>query len=146
MSVLIRRGQLDEGDAIARLFRQIARREWPFLYPHTPDEDRALFQAAFEKGRLWVAEDGPGLVGFCVARRGWIDHLYVVHERHGEGIGQALLKRTVEGRTYVRLWTFQRNARSRAFYRQQGFREVLLTDGRANEEKEPDVLLEWRRQ
>jgi putative acetyltransferase len=92
-----------------------------------------------------VAEDGGQLVGFCAARRGWIDHLYVVHERHGQGIGRALLQRTLKGRTHVRLWTFQRNTRSRAFYRRQGFEEVRFTDGQANEEKEPDVMLAWRK-
>ena len=145
MSVLVRRARPDESDAIALLFRRTAEREWSFLYPHTPQEDRAFFRAAFDRGPLWVADDGAGLVGFCAARRGWIDHLYVVHERHGEGIGRALLERALQGCVHVRLWTFQRNARSRAFYRRQGFAEVKLTDGRDNEEKEPDVLLEWRR-
>ena len=85
------------------------------------------------------------LIGFCASRRGWVDHLYVDHGWHGRGVGQALLKRTLRGRRRVRLWTFQRNARSRLFYRLQGFREVRLTDGSDNEEGEPDVLLEWRR-
>jgi GNAT superfamily N-acetyltransferase len=145
MSVTIRRGRPDESDAIAALYRRTAEREWPFLYPHTPEEDRAFFRAAFGKGPIWVAEDRGVLVGFCAARRGWIDHLYVVHERHGEGIGQALLRRTLKGRRHVRLWTFQRNMRSRAFYRRQGFVEVTFTDGAGNEEKEPDVMLAWRR-
>ena len=43
----------------------------------------------------------------------------------------------------LQLWTFQVNVRARAFYRHHGFREVELTDGRANEEREPDVRLEW---
>jgi putative acetyltransferase len=51
----------------------------------------------------------------------------------------------MRGRQHVRLWTFQVNARSRAFYRRQGFVEALFTDGAANEEKQPDVMLEWRR-
>lgn len=144
MSVVIRRARPDESDAIAALYRRTAEREWPFLHPHTREEDRALFRAASGKGPVWLADDGGALVGFCAARRGWIDHLYVVHERHGEGIGQALLKRTLKGRVHVRLWTFQRNARSRAFYRRQGFMEVLFTDGVANEEGEPDVMLAWR--
>jgi putative acetyltransferase len=143
--VRLRRGRLDESDAVARLFRLTSDREWSFLYPHTPQEDRAFFRAAFEKGPVWVAVDGGLLVGFCAAHRGWIDHLYVVHERHGQGIGQALLRRTLRGRSRVRLWTFQRNLRSRDFYRRQGFVEVRFTDGRDNEEKEPDVLREWRR-
>lgn len=145
MSVTIRRGRPDESDAVARLYRVTAEREWDFLYPHTPQEDRRFFRAAFDKGPVWVAEDDGALVGFIAARRGWIDHFYVLHARHGEGIGRALLKRALKGRSHVRLWTFQVNARSRAFYRRQGFVEALFTDGAANEEKEPDVMLEWRR-
>ena len=145
MKVSIRRAQLHEIHDIALFYRATSEREWPFLYPHTPQEDQQLFRTAFDKGPLWLAEDSGGLVGFCAARRGWIDHLYVLHERHGEGIGQALLERALEGRIRVLLWTFQRNARTRAFYRQQGFAEVMFTDGRANEEMEPDVLLEWRK-
>lgn len=145
MSPVIRRARPEESDAIAALYRRTADREWPFLYPHTPGEDRAFFRAAFAKGPIWIAEDDRALVGFCAARRGWIDHLYVAHERHGEGVGQALLKQALKGRAHVRLWTFQRNSRSRAFYRRQGFVEALFTDGAANEEKEPDVMLEWRR-
>ena len=67
----------------------------------------------------------------------------MAHERHGEGIGQALLRRALKGRRRVRLWTFQRNARSRAFYALSGFREARFTDGAHNEEQEPDVMLEW---
>jgi len=145
VSVRIRRGRPGDSDVLARLYRVTAEREWDFLYPHTPDEDRRFFRAAFDKGPVWVAEDAGGLIGFIAARRGWIDHVYVVHERHGEGVGRALLKRALKGRTHVRLWTFQVNARSRAFYRRQGFVEALFTDGAANEEKEPDVMLEWRR-
>lgn len=143
--VTVRRGLPEESDIVAALYRRTAEREWSFLYPHTPDEDRAFFRAAFDKGPVWVATDGDQIVGFCAAHRGWIDHVFVLHERHGEGIGQALLARTLKGRTHVRLWTFQRNSRSRAFYRRQGFTEALFTDGAANEEKEPDVMLEWRR-
>jgi GNAT superfamily N-acetyltransferase len=145
MSWTIRRARPDEGPAIAALYRRTAEREWDFLYPHTPQEDRAFFGRALAAGPVWVAEEAGGLIGFLAARRGWIDHFYVLHERHGRGVGRALLARALRGRSHVKLWTFQRNARSRAFYRRQGFVEALFTDGAANEEKEPDVLLEWRR-
>ena len=141
----IRRADPHQSDEIAALYRRVADREWNFLYPHTPAEDRAFFRKALDKGPVWVAVDAGAVVGFIATRRGWIDHLYVVHERQGEGIGQALIARAMRGRAHVKLWTFQVNARSRAFYRRQGFVEARFTDGAANEEKEPDVMLEWRR-
>jgi hypothetical protein len=45
----------------------------------------------------------------------------------------------------VRLWTFQKNAAAIRFYLAHGFREVERTDGSRNEEREPDILLEWAR-
>lgn len=135
-----------DSDRIARFYRAVAGAEWPFLVPHTPDEDRAFFARCLADCTVWLAEDADGvLTGFCAARAGWIDHLFVAHARQGEGIGQALLAASLKRRRRVRLWTFQRNTRSRAFYARQGFLEVRLTDGSHNEEREPDVLLEWRR-
>ena len=143
--LLIRMAVAEEVPAIARLYRRTAEQAWDFLYPHTPGEDLAHFGQALTKGPVWIAVRGEAIVGFCAVRRGWIDHFYVAPEEQGRGVGQRLIKRALKGRRRVRLWTFQRNARSRRFYALQGFREVLLTDGHANEEKEPDVLLEWRR-
>jgi putative acetyltransferase len=144
MSLTIRRAGPEESDVVAALYRRTAEAAWDFLYPHTPAEDRAFFALAFRNGPVWVVLEDGAMVGFCAARRGWIDHLYVAPERQGEGAGQVLLRRTLQGRRRVRLWTFQRNVRSRRFYRLQGFREVRFTDGADNEEREPDVLLEWR--
>ncbi len=145
-AVGLRRARPDESDAIAALYRGAADREWSFLVPHTPDEDRAFFRdRVFAECTVWAAEIGGAVVGFCAARRGWIEHLYVAHEHHGRGVGRALLERTLKGRSHVRLWTFRRNQRSRRFYRRNGFIEALFTDGGANEEREPDVMLEWRR-
>lgn len=145
MSVVIRRAHGEESDTIALLYRRTAMAAWPFLYPHTPEEDRAFFKDAFARGTVWAAEEAGALIGFCAVRRGWIDHFYVAPERHGEGIGQRLIRMALKGRSRVKLWTFQRNTRSRAFYRLQGFIEVRFTDGAHNEEKEPDVMMEWRR-
>lgn len=145
MTWRVREARPHESDAVAALYRRTAQAEWSFLYPHTPSEDRAFFRRCFERGVVWAAVEGETIVGFCAARTGWIDHLYVAHSHHGRGIGRALLAATLRRRRRVRLWTFQRNARSRLFYRLQGFVEARFTDGADNEEKEPDVLLEWRR-
>ena len=144
MSRRIRRATLGESDAVATLYRRVAGAEWSFLYPHSPEEDRVFFRDhVFARCAVWVAVEAEAIVGFCAVRRGWIDHLYVERTRHGQGIGQALLARALAARRHVRLWTFTVNARSRRFYALQGFREIRFTDGADNEEKEPDVLLEW---
>jgi len=45
----------------------------------------------------------------------------------------------------LHLFTFQRNARARAFYEAHGFRLVDLSDGARNEEGEPDARYDWVR-
>ncbi len=90
--------------------------------------------------------DRGAVVGFCAARRGWIEHLYVAHEHHGRGVGRALLETHAEGPLATcGCGPSGANQRSRRFYRRNGFIEALFTDGGANEEREPDVMLEWRR-
>jgi len=145
IDLVIRRARAADLPEIARLLRLWIDAAWDFLVKHTPEEDLHHVEKSSRLGPIWLAVEAGRIVGFCTARRGWIDHLFVAPDRHGRGIGGALLARALAGRSRVRLWTFQRNTRTRRFYALQGFREVLTTDGRDNEEREPDVLLEWRR-
>ena len=100
-------------------------------------------------GGVWVAVLDGCVAGFAAltgADRDHLDHLYVLPGLYGRGIGSALLARAKAlspGR--LRLFTFQRNVRARAFYEARGFAVVDLNDGTRNEECEPDVLYEWVR-
>jgi ribosomal protein S18 acetylase RimI-like enzyme len=44
----------------------------------------------------------------------------------------------------IRLYTFQANHAAIRFYERHGFRPIRFGDGTDNEEKAPDVLMEWR--
>ena len=91
-----------------------------------------------------ATQDGTTL-GFMALKREWIEQLYVEPAAWRCGVGTLLLehaKRRQPGG--FRLWTFQRNAMARSFYRRHGLTEIRTTDGYDNEEKEPDVLLGWR--
>jgi GNAT superfamily N-acetyltransferase len=145
IDVVLRRAEEAELDEITRLFRLWCSQAWDFLAPHTPEGDLRHIRKSWRAGPVWTAFADDRIVGFCAARSGWIDHFFVAPEWQGCGVGRALIARALRGRRRVRLWTFQRNTRSRLFYALQGFREVRRTDGQGNEEHEPDVLLEWRR-
>ncbi len=143
---LVRRSSADDIDVVIRLFRRTAGHAWPFLDPDVLEAGLFRFRdAGFGRSVVWVAERGGGIVGFCAMRTGWIDHFYVAPEHQGRGVGQLLIGRALKGRRRVRLWTFQRNTRSRLFYALQGFSEARRTDGAANGGGEPDILMEWRR-
>lgn len=75
---------------------------------------------------------------------GWINQLYLDPRVVGQGIGKQfveLAKATLGAP--IRLYTFQVNAKARRFYMRNGFHEIAYGDGSENDEKSPDVLLEW---
>jgi GNAT superfamily N-acetyltransferase len=77
-----------------------------------------------------VAEIDGAVVGFAFAgpaqdddavRKDELYALYVDADRHGTGVGQALLD-AVLGDRPAQLWVVTDNARAQAFYRRNGFR------------------------
>ena len=113
----IRVAEPEESDAVAALYgRSRAAAAMPPA-THTAEEDRAWFGARLRDGEheAWVAERDGLLLGYALATRTWLDHLFVDPEAQGAGVGGALLD-TVKG---VRpdgfcLWVFEINEPARA--------------------------------
>jgi GNAT superfamily N-acetyltransferase len=93
---------------------------------------------------VWLAEVDDRVVGCSRSTATWLDDLYVLPDHQGAGIGTALLD-VVKARRPggFGLWVFESNAPARAFYLRQGLVERERTDGSGNEEKAPDVRMEW---
>jgi GNAT superfamily N-acetyltransferase len=92
-------------------------------------------------------EGGPGaLLGYVAVdvAAGELENLYLLDHARRRGIGSALLSwaKTVQPGG-LRLWVFQRNLAARAFYEARGFVLEHLTDGQANEEREPEARYRW---
>lgn len=112
---------------------------------HTPDEDLAFHRdQVIPTCDCWGAFDGELMLGFIGMLPGWIDHLYVEPALHRCGIGSQLIAFAQAQQSELRLYTFQSNARGRAFYEHHGFVIEELTDGARNEEKMPDITYLWR--
>lgn len=143
--MILRPASADDAPAIAIVLRRAFRISLPFLPElHTAEEDLWFIRnKVLAENTVWVAEVAGAVVGFIAFRAGWIDQLYIDPDHQGRAIGPALLANALEDRTPRQLWTFQRNARARAFYEARGFRAIRFTDGENNEEKTPDVLYRW---
>jgi len=93
----------------------------------------------------WVAVAGEAVVGLLVLDGEELDQLYLEPSWRGRGVGDRFVelakRRRPEG---LALWTFQVNGPARRFYDRHGFVAVEHTDGRRNEENEPDVRYVWR--
>jgi GNAT superfamily N-acetyltransferase len=115
---------------------------------HSPEEVRSwVARTLVPAGGTVVAECDGVIVGVMTIERevscSWITQMAVDPPHVGNGIGSVLLQHAFRVcRLPIRLFTFQANAGARRFYERHGFRPVRLSDGRANEERCPDVLYE----
>ncbi|MBY5569857.1 GNAT family N-acetyltransferase [Rhizobium leguminosarum] len=113
---------------------------------HTPEEEEQYWRMhLLPNCSILGAVMGKRLVSVIAYGDNWIEQLYVLPGFQGMGIGSSLLGRAKEEMNEIRLWTFKRNAGARAFYERHGFTAEKETDGADNEEREPDVLYDWRR-
>lgn len=146
---LLRGARPGDGLAVAELFTASRRDALPYLPElHSDDDTRDHFANVVPKRcAVWVAQEHGRLVGFMAwnAATEHLDHLYLLPGHYRRGIGTALLDKAKElSAGKILLYAFQRNARARAFYEHHGFRAIWFGDGAENEEREPDVLYEWR--
>jgi ribosomal protein S18 acetylase RimI-like enzyme len=150
MDATLRSATKEDAERIAEIYL-VSRKQYVSFAP-LAHSDQAV--------RLWVKERlvptgdvtvvvvGDSVMGFIAISRddshGWIDHVYLDPSTVGMGLGSLLLRKAMSllGGP-IRLYSFQQNEDARRFYRRHGFREIEFSDGLSNEEKTPDVLLEW---
>jgi len=132
----------------ASVLRTTRKHSLPYLPElHTADEDvRFLSERVLVEDTVLVARDeAQRIVGFIAFSKEWVNHLYVLPEFQRLGIGRRLLDEVKRQCPRLKLWTFQRNLGALRFYERQSFSVVKRTEGAENEEKEPDLLLQWDR-
>lgn len=158
MTVIIREPAAGDAEQIAGVHVRGWRDAYSHLLPERFYDDAALQRRVAQWRRLIdepdparsvrVAEIGGGIVGFAFAgpaqdddalRADELYALYVVTERHGTGVGQALLDAVVGDRP-AQLWVVKDNARAQAFYRRNGF----APDGAVKVEEHLDNLADIR--
>jgi GNAT superfamily N-acetyltransferase len=112
---------------------------------HTDAETRAwITNVLLHELEVWVAESAGHVIGFAALGEDLLEHLYVHPMAQNRGVGAALLALSKERRPRgLALWVFQKNVGARRFYERHGFSLLRLTDGRDNEEREPDAFYQW---
>jgi len=142
----IRDAAADDVDALTSLFLASRRHAMPWLREVHSDDETLWWMGnvVLRELSVRVATVDGAIAGFAAIKPGWLDHLYIAPGWQRAGLGTRLLAEARRiGGVPLRLWAFQRNLAARAFYRRHGFVEEELTDGAANEEREPDVRMIW---
>lgn len=149
--MILRRPHADalvsDAEAVTALMIAARRATMPWLAePRSEAEVHAWMRDVVLPSRsVLIAEVDGEVVGFAARHDAWLDALYLKPGWTGRGIGQRLLDAMLAEAASLpamRLYAFQRNAGARRFYERNGFVAVAFTDGRDNEEREPDVLYE----
>jgi GNAT superfamily N-acetyltransferase len=143
--VTLRTATAADGPAIAEVLvsARVAMTYLPLI--HTDAEAAPFIAGVLARSRVQVAQCEGKVVAFAAVREGWLDHLHVLPEHQGAGIGTRLIAWAKEASpTGLDLWVFQRNTGARALYERHGWTVVALTDGSDNEEKQPDAHMRWR--
>lgn len=107
--------------------------------------------AMIERGWVTVAEAvaetaGGRVAGFLACDGSEVCALYVARGARNAGVGQRLLEAAMQGRDRLRLTVLDQNAGARRFYRRNGFCELARSDGAENDDRLPDITMEWRRE
>jgi GNAT superfamily N-acetyltransferase len=143
---VLRRADVADADAVAHVWLRSFDAALPSVRrAHTDDEVRTwLRRVVIGTLETWVVV-ADGAVAAVMALDGDdLDQLYLDPDWRGRGIGDLLVMHAKSRRPAgLRLWTFQVNTPARRFYKRHGFVEIAWTDGARNDEKEPDVQLEW---
>lgn len=144
----VRLASPDESGALAELFLHAREAAYPAIPRpvHRPEEVHRWLRSRFDAPatQVWLAEQDTGLAGLLLLEESWVHSLYVAPDRTGQGIGTVLLDLAKSRRPRgLGLWVFESNTGARRFYARHGFVELRRTDGKDNEEHQPDIELAW---
>jgi len=136
----------DDAEELTSLFLRSRTQAMPWLVsPHDAASTRWWMEHVLLATQcVRVADAGTRLLGFAALAGTWLEQLYVGPDDQGQGVGRALLedaKRLRPGG--LQLHVFTRNAAARGFYEAHGFSLIEQSDGRRNEEQEPDCTYAW---
>lgn len=141
--LLIRRAEAEDAPRLARIHLDARLEAMPPTI-HPEHEVVEWVTGNIDRDEVWVAEVDGQPAAYLRLTEAFLDDLYVHPDHKRAGIGTALLELAMARMPGgFQLWVFEMNQPARAFYARHGLVEVERTDGADNEEKMPDIRMEW---
>ena len=142
----LRRANDTDAPAVADLYIETFRATYRFALAHDEVQVRDWVRdSLIPHYETWVATDPAGqVVGLLALDDLSLEQLYVLPAWQGCGLGSRLLEHAKQCRPGgLVLHAFQENHRARQFYEQRGFKLFSVSDGRDNDERQPDACYTW---
>lgn len=150
MNILLRPAVAEDAGRVASILIDTRAAFMPYApSAHTEAEVRAWVATRLVPSAGVIVAERAGEVAAAMATErsetcSWITQMAVDPPLVGQGLGSVLLEHALKTLALpIRLYTFQANGGARRFYERHGFIALVFTDGRANEERCPDVLYEY---
>jgi ribosomal protein S18 acetylase RimI-like enzyme len=144
--VAIRKARSQDMAACAAIYNNwIDETPWMPRIHSQVEVQRHYKDVVYPQRRTLVAGTESVVTGFVtIDTEGFISALYLRPQYRRLGIGSLLMRNAKEELgDVVKLYCFEANTAALNFYDNHGFKEINRTDG-DNEEKLPDILLEWQ--
>src|SRR3954447_18359997 len=127
----IRRYSERDFDALVCRWHETNVESYPYVAEHqrhTLDDARTFFREHVVRNcEIWVAHEFDELLGLLALEAPWIRQFTVFREFQRRGVGTALLRKARDASPLeLRVFTFQRNVKSRTFYEKLGFAAVAF--------------------
>lgn len=127
--ITIRQSRADETGRLYEIWQDAVRASHDFISADDMAEIELMVKTEYLPGQdFWVAADEDDRpVGFMRLEGTHVDSLFVVPEKHGQGVGRALLAHAYSQSRQLSVEVNEQNMEARRFYERLGFVQVGWT-------------------
>ena len=119
---MIRRHRPEDVSALLEVWERASEVGHPFLDAGFLAAERTAIRDVYlHRSETWLYEAEGEVVGYLALIGDEIGALFVHPDRHGQGIGRALVDHALELRGHLEVEVFSENAVGRRFYERYGF-------------------------
>ncbi len=126
--MIIRQRGAGEHDRVLAIWRRAVDATHGFLSP----EDRRAIEAQLgeflPQTPMWVAECDGEVQGFMVLHGGMIEALFIDPDRHGSGVGSALIAHALDLAPHAKVDANEQADNAVPFYEARGFQRIGRSD------------------
>jgi putative acetyltransferase len=141
--ITIRQSRADETGRLYEIWQDAVRASHGFISADDMADIELMVKTEYLPGReFWVAADEDDrAVGFMSLEGPHVDSLFVTPDRHGQGVGRALLAHAYSLSRVLSVEVNEQNMEARRFYERMGFVQVGWTATDAGGRPYPLLML-----